>query len=208
MHLAQFLIASVALTLLPGPDILFVMTQSLTRNARAGIAVAIGLCTGLFVHISAAAFGISLMIANTPWLFKLIMYAGVAYMLYMGTVALVGFFHPVAAEESILVKDDAKMSYVRLYRTGIIMNVLNPKVIFFFLAFLPQFLTDGSEHPVLDIFLLGGIFILQAILIFSLVSVIAGWISSKLAIQAIAPRKLSMVRAVVYFAIAVLFLLQ
>jgi threonine/homoserine/homoserine lactone efflux protein len=208
MHLTEFLIASVALTLLPGPDILFVMTQSLTRNARAGIAVAIGLCTGLFVHIFAAAFGLSLMIANTPWLFKLIMYAGVAYMLYMGTMALVGFFHPVAAEESILVKDDSKMSYARLYRTGIIMNVLNPKVIFFFLAFLPQFLTGGSEHPVLDIFLLGGIFILQAILIFSLVSVIAGWISSRLAVQAIAPRKLSMVRAVVYFAIAVLFLVQ
>ena len=208
MHLTEFLIASVALTLLPGPDILFVMTQSLTRNARAGIAVAIGLCTGLFVHISAAALGISLIIANTPWLFKLIMYAGVAYMLYMGIIALAGFFHPVAAGESVLVKDDSKMSYAQLYRTGIIMNVLNPKVIFFFLAFLPQFLTGESEHPVLDIFLLGGIFILQALLIFSIVSVISGWLSSRLSIQAIAPRKLSMVRALVYFAIAVLFLLQ
>ena len=88
MKLVEFIIASSLLTLIPGPDILFVLTQSILHGKRAGISVALGLCSGLFFHTAAAALGLSLIIASSPALFAGIKYAGICYLLWMGYASL------------------------------------------------------------------------------------------------------------------------
>ena len=92
MKLIEFIIASSLLTLLPGPDILFVLTQSMIHGRKAGISVALGLCSGLFVHTAAAAFGLSLIISSSPTLFAIIKYAGILYLLWMGYASLRGYY--------------------------------------------------------------------------------------------------------------------
>lgn len=208
MHLPEFFIASLALILLPGPDILFVMTQSITRNARAGIFVALGLCSGLFVHTSAAALGISLVIAETPWLFELIRYAGILYLLFMGWNAAMEFFRPPASAPSSGLEAESDMRGLRLYKTGVIMNLVNPKVIFFFLAFLPQFIQQETQNPAPVLLFLGTCFAGLALLVFTLVSLISGWLAGKLSVHRVSSGKLALVRALVYFSIAVLFFLK
>ena len=92
MKLIEFIIASSLLTLLPGPDILFVLTQSMIHGRKAGISVALGLCSGLFVHTAAAALGLSLIISSSPTLFAIIKYAGILYLLWMGYTSLRSYY--------------------------------------------------------------------------------------------------------------------
>lgn len=205
MRLTEFILASVVLTLMPGPDILFVLAQSLTRGFRAGLSVALGLCSGLLVHTLVVALGVAVVIARSPLLFNLVKYAGVAYLLYMGIRSL-----REARKEHACVRVEAGAentgkSYAALYRTGIVMNVLNPKVILFFLSFLPQFIAPASPSAATDTFILCGVFALQALLIFTGVSAAAGWLARKLAVNRLSERKLGGVRAGVYFLIALLF---
>ena len=142
MNLSEFIAASALLTLMPGPDILFVMAQSMTQGRRAGVSVALGLCSGLFVHTAAAALGVSLLIASSPLLFGLVRYAGIAYLVYMGIVSLRDRGEAPGAES-----EACPASFGKLYRTGVAMNLLNPKVILFFLAFLPQFVDPTGTTP-------------------------------------------------------------
>lgn len=173
-QLIYFIAASVTLTLLPGPDILFVLTQSISQGRKAGIATASGLCTGVFVHTTAAALGISALVYKSALAFEIIKYAGAAYLLYLAWQAL------KESGELISSAPVRETSAAALYRRGIFMNVLNPKVALFFLAFLPQFANiDSGNIPVQMIFL-GIIFMVQAWLIFSAISVFAGAIGEKI----------------------------
>ncbi|MBQ4278540.1 MAG: LysE family translocator [Rikenellaceae bacterium] len=199
MHLLEFIATSSVLTLMPGPDILYVLAQSLVSGRRAGIAVALGLSSGLLVHTTAAALGLSLLIARSPTLFNIIKYAGIAYLLYMGWKSLRERTTPAG---SAVTAAPARS----LYKTGITMNLLNPKIIVFFLALFPQFLDRHSATPTSDIFILGGTFALIAVTIFTAVALLAGFISSRLAIRDLSPRILGTVKAVVYWGIAVAFL--
>ena len=165
----SFLGAAVLLTLMPGPDILFVMTQSISQNARAGISTALGLCTGLLVHISAAIIGISAIIYSSATIFTIVKFAGAAYLLYLAFCAF------RAKSSSITLTEKPAIAYDKLYKKGIIMNVLNPKVSIFFLALLPQFVQGNDQVP-MQMLILGLIFLVQAFLIFSTVSLLASWI--------------------------------
>ena len=168
MNIWGFVTAAVLLTLMPGPDILFVLTQGMTRGWRAGVVFAAGLCTGLVAHVTAAALGISVLLMSSEVAFMALKFAGAAYLLYLA-------FKAFRARRENHFRVDAGGGVVgRLYRRGILMNLLNPKVILFFLAFFPQFVDEKAGHPVGQIFLLGAIFIVQAFVIFSLVAVQAG----------------------------------
>lgn len=173
-HLLYFIAASAALTLLPGPDILFVLTQSISQGKMAGIATATGLCTGILVHTSAAALGISAIIYKSALAFEIVKYAGAAYLLYLAWQAL--------RESGELVSPTSvrETNSFALYRRGIFMNVLNPKVALFFLAFLPQFVNLESGSVPMQMILLGIVFLIQAWLIFSAISVFAGMIGDKM----------------------------
>ena len=169
MKLLEFIVASSLLTLMPGPDILFVMAQSIVQGRKTGIAVALGLCSGLFVHTALAALGISLIIASSPILFAAIRYAGIAYLIYMGIVSLRSRNDASVsiADSTATLQNESAGTFGKLYRTGITMNLLNPKIILFFLAFFPQFLDKTSATPRIDILILGTTFAAVAITIWS-----------------------------------------
>lgn len=174
MSLWGFLSASVLLTLTPGPDILFVLTQSITRGRKAGIIFAAGLCTGLVVHTVAVSLGLSLMLSKSPVAFMVLKVLGAAYLVYLGIKAFLGR-HKAAIDLS----GEAPVES-QLYRKGILMNLLNPKVLLFFVAFFPQFVTPDAASPARELLLLGGIFMLQGMVVFSTVAVLADKLAYRL----------------------------
>ncbi len=191
-----FLGASVTLTLAPGPDNIFVMTQGITRGRKAAIITALGMCSGVSVHTTAAAFGISALFYSSALAFNLVKYAGALYLLYLAWKTL---SHP-----STLSFDSASaQNSSGLFRRGFIMNVLNPKVALFFLAFLPQFVTPATGHIPLQMLLLGGIFMLQAVIIFSLIGWFSGLIGSYLLSKPELTRKFDWLTAIVLASLGV-----
>ena len=163
-----FLIASMLLTIAPGPDIMYLLAKSLADGARSGISLALGLTTGLIFHTSLVIIGVAAIIQQSPLAFAILKYAGAAYLLYLAW----GAFHAQGNLKLNAVNKSG--SYFKLYRRGAIMNVLNPKVLLFFLAFLPQFVNLNSNSVSLQIAFLGFIFGLQTLVVFSLVAICAG----------------------------------
>jgi threonine/homoserine/homoserine lactone efflux protein len=129
-HLAVFCAAALALLLVPGPAVLYVVTQSIDQGRRAGLAAVAGIHTGTLVHVAAATAGLSAVLASSALAFDVVKYAGAAYLLLVGIRKLLG--RERASE---------RRPTRALYRQGIVVNVLNPKTALFFLAFLPQFAT-------------------------------------------------------------------
>jgi threonine/homoserine/homoserine lactone efflux protein len=161
----SFLGVAILLTLMPGPDILFVIAQSISQNKKAGIATALGLCSGLIVHITAATLGISTIIYQSALAFTVIKYTGASYLLYLAWQSF------KEKETGFAFNHNKPFKYPSLYKKGILMNLLNPKVSLFFLALLPQFVNKSMGHITLQMFILGIIFLVQALVIFIAVSV-------------------------------------
>ncbi|MEI5906275.1 LysE family translocator [Bacillus spongiae] len=161
----SFIGVAVLLTLMPGPDILFVIAQSISQNKKAGIATALGLCTGLIVHISAATLGISAIIYQSSLAFAIVKYAGAAYLLYLAWMSF------REKESDQMMGNQKVLAYRSLYKKGILMNILNPKVSLFFLALFPQFVDESVGSVSLQILLLGIVFLIQALVIFTIVSI-------------------------------------
>ncbi|SFQ15288.1 Threonine/homoserine/homoserine lactone efflux protein [Salibacterium halotolerans] len=196
--LLAFLGTAVLLTLSPGPDILFVTAQSIAQNAKAGVVTAFGLCTGLLVHMTAAAAGISAVIYQSAFAFSIVKYAGALYLFYLAWKAFRDREQP-----GLDMPEHSGASYLSLYRKGIIMNLLNPKVALFFLALLPQFIHTGSGPAALQVTVLGGIFIAQAFLVFGTVSLLAHQAGRLLANHPGAARKMNLVQALLFTIIGV-----
>lgn len=172
-EIIPFLMASVLLTLSPGPDIIYVLVQGMTSGKKYGIITALGLVTGIIIHTSLVAFGISAIIKQSDTLFLVIKLLGAGYLLYLAV-------HVYRSEGRIIVVQDEvpqKKDLLSLFKRGFLMNVLNPKVAIFFLAFFPGFLWEPSGNTVVQFYLLGFLFMLQAFLIFSAVAILAGKIS-------------------------------
>lgn len=167
-NILYFLGASVLLTLMPGPDILFVTTESISKNRKSGIFIALGLCTGLIVHTTAAALGIAAIFYHSAIAFQCVKYAGALYLFYLAWKALVKTDCDNSETSST-----KSVSLFALYRRGILMNVLNPKVSLFFLAFLPQFVSPQAGSVSLQMIVLGVVFMVQAIIVFSIVATLA-----------------------------------
>jgi len=171
-QLIPFLTASILLTVSPGPDIIYVLVQGMTNGKKYGIVTALGLVTGIIVHTSLVAFGISAIIKQSETLFFIIKLLGAAYLFYLA-------WQVYKSDPSINVKPttEQKKELTSLFKKGFFMNVLNPKVAIFFLAFFPGFLWEPQGDTVFQFYLLGFVFMLQAFLIFSTVAVLAGKIS-------------------------------
>lgn len=166
--LLLFTAASILLALTPGPDNIFVLTQSALKGKRVGIVVTLGLCTGLIVHTSAVALGVAAIFHASALAFNLLKFAGAAYPLYLAW----GAFR--AGTSTLDTKASQEIELPRFYLRGIIMNVTNPKVSIFFLAFLPQFTKPENGSLPLQLVALGGIFILSTLLVFGAISLLAG----------------------------------
>jgi threonine/homoserine/homoserine lactone efflux protein len=194
---AAFFAASLVLALAPGPDNIFVLTQSAVYGKRAGIIVTFGLCSGLMVHSTAVAIGVAALFQASLFAFTVLKAAGACYLLYLAWQA----FRASATE----IKSGAGTGLApwRLYRRGIIMNVTNPKVSIFFLAFLPQFADPARGPLALQVMLLGGIFMVATILVFGSVAFLAGLIGEWLARSAEAQRVINRLAGTVFAALAV-----
>ncbi len=148
--------------------------QSISQGKKAGIATASGLSTGVLVHTTAAALGISALIYKSALAFEIVKYAGAAYLLYLA-------WHALNENEELIASTPVREADIfALYRRGILMNVLNPKVALFFLAFLPQFVDLDSGNVPMQMIFLGIIFMTQAWLIFSAISIFAGSAGEKI----------------------------
>jgi threonine/homoserine/homoserine lactone efflux protein len=166
--LAAFFAASVLLALAPGPDNIFVLTQSALRGKGSGLVVTLGLCTGLIVHTTAVALGVAVIFQASALAFTALKLFGAGYLLYLAWQAF------RAAATKIPAGRNGELSIGRLYRRGILMNITNPKVSIFFLAFLPQFADPARGSLTLQLLLLGGVFILATILVFGGIALLAG----------------------------------
>ena len=165
-----FFLASVLLALAPGPDNIFVLTQSALYGRSSGIAVVFGLCSGLIVHSCAVALGVAVIFQTSAIAFSILKLIGAGYLLYLAWPGRL-FGH---LSNEILDGNGDRINLWKLYRRGIIMNITNPKVSIFFLAFLPQF-ADPLRGPVsLQILYLGGLFIISTILVFGSIALLAG----------------------------------
>ena len=153
---------------MPGPDIIYVLVQSLTNGKKYGIATSLGLVSGIIIHTSLVAFGVSAVIKSSEYLFFSIKLFGALYLLYLAYITL-------KSNEEVFINTKAeKKGLLKLFKQGFIMNVLNPKVSIFFLAFFPGFLYSNSQSTVVQFYVLGGLFMVQAFIIFSMVSVLSG----------------------------------
>ncbi len=173
-NVVYFVTVSMMLTLAPGPDIIFVITQSISKGRKAGISTALGLCSGITVHTTAAALGISAILHQSAIAFQILKYAGACYLLFLAWKAI------KEGETSLSTESVNKQSFWSLFKRGILMNILNPKVSLFFLAFLPQFVSTESGHVPVQMIILGLIFMLQAIVIFTIVALFSGAFGEKI----------------------------
>lgn len=169
-----FLVTSILCTLSPGPDIFYVLTLSLSQGTRRGIALACGLSSGVLVHTTLVYLGVAAFIQTSPVAFACLKYAGALYLIFLAYKA---FTSPTAVNlENISIQ---QKSFFKFYRQGILMNVLNPKVLLFFLALFPQFIQFNASTGK-QIFFLGFLFALQANIIFSLLATFAGKIRQQI----------------------------
>lgn len=164
-----FLTASMLLTIMPGPDIIYVLVQSISNGKKQGYATAIGLVSGIIIHTTLIAFGISKIIQESEIAFTIIKVFGALYLLYLAyKVFRQAEFIPNVNQQV------AKKELLSLFKQGFLMNVLNPKVTLFFLAFFPKFLNENSSVKIWQqVYSLGFLFMLQALIIFSLVTLFA-----------------------------------
>jgi len=194
--LAIFFVTSLLLGLMPGPDNIFVLTQSVLRGPAAGLMVMIGLCTGLVVHTTAVALGVAAIFQASSLAFTALKLIGAAYLLYLAWQA----FRASAA--GLVASAERGLSGWQLYRRGILMNVTNPKVSIFFLAFLPQFADPARGPLAIQMLLLGGVFIVATLIVFGGVALLAGSLGQRLLRSAKAQRIITRIAGTVFVALA------
>ncbi|RYY55992.1 MAG: LysE family translocator [Comamonadaceae bacterium] len=181
-HLLAFIAAGWLLNLTPGPDVLYVVTNSLRAGVRAGIVAGLGITAGCFVHIFAAAIGVGTLMATSATAFTVLKYIGAAYLLYLGVRMLLSRAAPAADLRAAAAAGTAR-SLRAVFLGGFWTNVLNPKVALFFLAFVPQFIAPGAEHKALYFVLLGVLFNINAIPVNVGWALAAGWMARRSAVQ-------------------------
>lgn len=198
-----FALATASLAIFPGPDNIYVLTQSIVHGKKYGLATTAGLISGCLVHTTLLAFGVSAIISLNPMLFYTIKLFGAIYLFYLAFKVW-----RAPADLRIDLNQSPKKSLGQLYRQGFIMNVLNPKVTIFFLAFFPGFLFSSFISTTLQFYILGFLFMLISFTVFSLIAVLAGSISGYLQMHPKAPWVLKWLQILVFIGIGLYLLLS
>lgn len=162
-NFAAFIFASAMLAVIPGPDILFVITQGITFGKKQALLTATGLVTGCIFHTTLAAFGVSVIFQRSKTAFFSLKIAGACYLLYLAYCAL-------KSNGNLSCNINSSQSG---FKKGILMNILNPKVALFFIAFLPQFVSSETKHFALDMIILGTVFAFVSWCIFAVCALLA-----------------------------------
>ncbi|MFL1896944.1 LysE family translocator [Aquimarina sp. 2-A2] len=201
--LYTFVVATSILAITPGPDNIFVLLQSVVNGKKYGLATVAGLMTGCIVHTTLVAFGMSTLIKQSDALFLIIKIFGACYLFFLA-------FQVYKADSSIELQSNtvAKKNPLQLFRQGFIMNVLNPKVSIFFLAFFPAFLFSDHLNTVIQFYVLGGIFVCVSFVVFALIAILADYIASYLKQSKKIGLILKWVQIIVFVAIGIFILLS
>lgn len=173
--LLSFVIATSALAISPGPDNIYVLMQSVTNGKAYGLATVAGLISGCIIHTTLVAFGVSAIIKENDKLYFIIKLLGALYLFYLA-------YKVYQDNSEIMITNNQvpKKSLIQLFKQGFIMNVLNPKVSIFFLAFFPGFLFSNSLSTVSQFYILGFLFMAVSFVIFSAIAILAANITSNL----------------------------
>lgn len=169
-----FLASSVVLTLSPGPDILFVISTTISQGLRCGIKVSLGLCSGLITHTFLVVFGLATLIQTFPFIIRAIELVGASYLIFLA----IRLFLTLKENSNINSKKEEPKK--QFFITGLIMNLSNPKVSLFFLSFFPGFLFSSLIPYNIQFLILGTIFMSQAVIIFLFVSFLANYLGNYL----------------------------
>ncbi|MCL7754279.1 LysE family translocator [Polaribacter sp. Z022] len=200
--LFSFAIATIVLAISPGPDNIFVLTQSIVNGKKFGLATVLGLMSGCIIHTTLVAFGVSAILKENESIFFFIKMLGAAYLLYLAFK-----IYKSDAEIVLSNKADTSTSVLQLFKKGFIMNVLNPKVTLFFLAFFPQFLFSENLSNVIQFYVLGAIFIATTFLVFGTLALLAGSVSNYLKIHSKIGVYLKWGQIIVFVFIAIMILI-
>ncbi|MFN3738504.1 LysE family translocator [Hydrogenophaga sp.] len=174
-QLLLFIAAGWLLNLTPGPDVLCIVNHALRGGVRPGVVAALGIVSGCFVHVVAAAVGVSALLATSATAFTVLKWVGAAYLVFMGVRLLRSRPSPLAVAPALAVP-----SLWRVYQRGFLTNVLNPKVALFFLAFVPQFIPPDAPHKAWTFLVLGLIFNLNSLPINLGYAWLAAWAARRL----------------------------
>ena len=174
-NLALYIVASLALILTPGQDMIYVIGRSLAQGRVAGLCSAIGVIIGILVHTALAAIGVGAILQASETLFTVLKLAGAAYLVYLGIRMILT--REVAIDTSA---GGARATRLRLVLQGVLSNVTNPKIILFFFAFLPQFVDPASEHPTRSLIALGVLYALLGLPVKCAVALIAARLSDRM----------------------------
>lgn len=194
--IVAFVSTSLLLAFIPGPDNLFVLSQAALRGWRVGIAVTLGLCTGLVVHTTAVALGVAVIFQQSEMAFTALKVVGAAYLVYLAIGAL------RAGPADVAPGAEAAQPYGRMFGRGIVMNITNPKVAIFFLAFLPQFVAPEAGSVAGQVAVLGALFILATVVAFTVISLVASVLADRLMKSERARLALNEVAGVVFLGLA------
>ena len=178
-ELLVFIVAGWVLNLTPGPDVLYIVSNALKSGVRAGVVAALGIVSGCFVHVFAAALGVGAVLATSATAFALLKWAGAAYLVWMGLRLLLARPGAAAALPAASMTEPLPVDLVGIYRRGFLTNVLNPKVALFFLAFVPQFIAPDAANKTLVFLLLGLLFNLNSLPVNVGYAWLAGWASHR-----------------------------
>ena len=193
--LLPFFGIALVLGLVPGPDNIFVLLQSAMRGARSGMVIVAGLCTGLLVHTFVVAVGLGALLVASTIAFTVLKTAGAIYLVYLAWLAW-------RAPADMKTGTTESVDVAHLYRRGLLMNLSNPKVVIFFLAFLPQFVIADRGHIPLQIGVLGIVFIVATVIVFSLIALFSGTVGKLLLRSARTQRALNRFASLVFVGLA------
>ncbi|MBD3863631.1 LysE family translocator [Olleya marilimosa] len=198
-----FILATTALALSPGPDNIYVLMQSISNGRKYGIATVCGLISGCLVHTTLVAFGVSAIIKESETLFFIIKTLGALYLLYLA-------YKVFKSDAAVSLSNNAvpKKSMMQLFKQGVIMNVLNPKVSIFFLAFFPAYLFSKTISTVTQFYVLGLLFMATSFMVFALIAILAGFISDYLKQSKNIGLVLKWLQIVVFIGIAIFIFLS
>ena len=167
-ELLLFVIAALVLLITPGPAVFFIVAKSVQQGSWAGIVSATGVVTGGFIHVLAGTVGLSALVLSSPIAFATVKYLGALYLVYLGFRAILG--KDQSGDPNLQLE---RSQLGRVYRDGLVVNLLNPKTILFFIAFLPQFVDSAGANPGIQFLLLGTIMVSMGLVTDSIYAVAA-----------------------------------
>ena len=177
INFTSFILASLIFVVSPGIDTMFVLNKSIIQGKKAGIYAAMGICIGVLIHTTLAAFGLSLLLAKSALAFSIIKYLGAAYLIYLGVLKLI---LQKKSQQTLAPTVSVTPSPGKIFLAAILTNTLNPKVAIFFLAFFPQFISPVAMVNALPFILLGSTYAFLSLLWFSILALFAGAFTNKL----------------------------